>query len=124
MDIDAASEKFVVIGDRVLLKPRSQNERTRAGLYLPPSVTEKEKVRSGYVVKVGPGFPIPFQEDSDEAWKSSSEKVKYIPLQVHVGDLAIYVQKDSHEIEFNSEEYIILPQSSILMLIRDEGLFE
>lgn len=124
MDIDAASEKFVVIGDRVLVKPRSRNERTRAGLYLPPGVTEKEKVRSGYVVKVGPGYPIPFQEESDEVWKSAGEKVKYIPLQVHIGDLAIYVLKDSHEIEFNGEEYVILPQSSILMLIRDEGLFE
>ncbi len=28
------------------------------------------------------------------------------------------------EIEFNNEKYIILPHSSILMLIRDENLFD
>ncbi len=124
MEIDVAIENFIIIGDRVLLKPRTANERTRSGLFLPPGVTEKEKVQSAYVVKVGPGYPVPFQSEGDEAWKADAEKIRYVPLQVAVGDLAIYLQKDSHEIEFNGEKYLILPQSSILMLIRDDGLFE
>ena len=32
-----------VIGDRVLIKPLSESERTDSGLILPPGVREKEK---------------------------------------------------------------------------------
>lgn len=116
--------KFVVIGDRVLIKPKSQNDRTRSGLFLPPGVEEKEKLHSGYVVKVGPGYPIPAISDSDEPWKSKSDEVKYVPLQAREGDLAIYLQRSGSEIEFNGEKYIILSHSDILMLVRDEGLLE
>ena len=52
------------------------------------------------------------------------DEVKYVPLQAKVGDLAVYLNKSGWEIEFNKQKYIILPHSSILMLIRDEGLFE
>jgi pyruvate formate lyase activating enzyme len=33
-------------------------------------------------------------------------------------------KKSGYEIEFNKEKYVILPHSAILMLVRDEGLFE
>lgn len=117
-------EKFIVIGDRVLIKPKSQSEKTKSGLYLPPGVTEKEKVHSGYIVKVGPGYPIPAIHEVDEPWKDKSEDVKYVPLQAREGDLAIYLHKSAYEIEFNQEKYMIVPHSAILMLIRDESLFE
>ena len=38
--------KFIVVGDRVLIKPKNQQERTKSGLYLPPGVQEKEKIHS------------------------------------------------------------------------------
>jgi len=116
--------KFIVVGDRVLIKPKSQEDRTKSGLYLPPGVQEKEKIHSGYVLKVGPGYPIPAISDSDEPWKNRGEDVKYVPLQPKEGDLAIYLQKSGYEIEFNKERYVIIPHSAILMLIRDEGLFK
>lgn len=116
--------KFVIVGDRVLIKPRSQTERTKSGLYLPPGVHEKESIHSGYVLKTGPGYPIPAITDYDEPWKDKSEQVKYVPLQAKEGDLAIYLQKNGHTIEFNNEEYVIIPQSAILLLIRDESLFK
>jgi chaperonin GroES len=116
--------KFIMVGDRVLIKPKSPIERTKGGLLLPPGVQEKEKVQSGYVVKVGPGYPIPAVAEEDEVWKNKSDKVKYIPLQPNEGDLAVYLQNSSWEIEFNNEKYYIVPHSAILMLIRDEGLFE
>jgi hypothetical protein len=72
-------KKIIVVGDRVLIRPKQQNEKTKSGLYLPPSVQEKEKVQSGYVMKVGPGYPIPMPNEIDEPWKD--EEVKYIPLQ-------------------------------------------
>ena len=117
-------EKFIMIGDRVLIRPKNQQGITASGLYLPPSVQENEKTHSGYVVKVGPGYPIPAMTDADEPWKEKKDDVKYVPLQAKTGDLAIYLSNNGWEIEFNNEKYMILPHSSILMLIRDEGLFE
>jgi co-chaperonin GroES (HSP10) len=117
-------EKFIVVGDRVLIKPKSPQEKTKSGLYLPPGVQENEKIHSGYVLKVGPGYPIPAINDSEEPWKDRSEEVKYVPLQPKNGDLAVYLQKSGYEIEFNKERYVIVPHSAILLLIRDSGLFE
>ena len=116
--------KFIVVGDRVLIKPKNQRDRTKSGLYLPPGVQENEKIHSGYVLKVGPGYPIPAIQDTDEPWKDSGDQVKYVPLQPKEGDEAIYLQKSGYEIEFNKEKYIIIPHSAILMLIRDEDLFK
>ena len=117
-------EKFVMVGDRVLIKPKSPQDKTKTGLYLPPGVHEKEKVQVGYVLKVGPGYPIPAIHEADEPWKDKSDEVKYVPLQPKVGDLAIYLQNSSFEIEFNDEKYFIIPHNAILMLIRDEELFK
>jgi chaperonin GroES len=116
--------KLQVVGDRILIKPRIPQSKTNSGLFLPPGVSEKEKVQIGYVVKVGPGFPIPSVTDSDEPWKEKSEEPKYVPLQAREGDQAVYLQSSSIEIEFNNEKYIVVSQSSILLLLRDEGLFE
>ena len=52
------------------------------------------------------------------------ENVKYIPLQPLVGDLAIYLAKGAIEILIDSEKYLVVPQSSILLLERDDSLFE
>ena len=117
-------DKFIMVGDRVLIKPKSPLDKTKSGLYLPPGVQEKEKIHAGYVLKVGPGYPIPAINEADEPWKNKSDEVKYVPLQPHEGDLAIYMQKSGFEIEFKKEKYIIVPHSAILMLIRDEGLME
>lgn len=117
-------EKFIMVGDRVLIKPKNPAGKTKSGLFLPPTVQENEKLQSGYIVKVGPGYPIPAVTEEDEQWKDKSKEVKYVPLQTHIGDLAIYLNRDGHEIEFNNEKYIILPHSAILMIIRDENLFE
>jgi co-chaperonin GroES (HSP10) len=99
-------------------------EKTKGGLLLPPSVQENERLQSGYVIKVGPGYPIPAIADFDEPWKNKSEEVKYVPIQPREGDLAVYMQSSAYEIEFNGTKYVIVSQSSILLLIRDESLFE
>ncbi|MBN2214390.1 MAG: co-chaperone GroES [Bacteroidales bacterium] len=117
-------EKFIMVGDRVLIKPKSPQDKTKTGLYLPPGVHEKEKIQVGYVLKVGPGYPIPAINEADEPWKDKSDEVKYVPLQPKIGDLAIYLQNSSFEIEFNDEKFVIIPHNAILMLIRDEELFK
>ena len=113
-------KKLLVVGDRVLIKPKNKGDKTSSGLYLPPTVTEKEEVQSGYVLKVGPGYPLPSVEE-EEAWKA--KPVKYMPLQAEEGDVAIYLQRHAVEILYEGEKYVILPQSAILLLERSEDLF-
>ncbi len=117
-------DKLIVIGDRVLIKPKIPQSKTKSGLYLPPGVNESEKVQIGFVVKAGPGYPIPTINDIDEPWKSRTEEPKYVPLQPKEGDQAVYLQGSAIEIEFNREKYVVVPQSAILLLVRDDGLFE
>ena len=117
-------KKIILIGDRVLVRPKNPNQQTSSGLYLPPAAMEKESVQSGYVIKTGPGFPIPALTDEDEPWKEVKEENKYVPLQAREGDLAVYLNKTGVEVEFKNEKYLILPHSAILMLVREEGLFE
>lgn len=117
-------EKFIIVGDRVLIRPKSSTERTRSGLFLPPGVQEKEKIQSGYIVKTGPGYAVAPPPEIDEPWKEHTKAPQYIPLQASVGDLAIYLQSSSHEIEYEQTKYVIVPQSAILLLIREnEGYF-
>jgi len=112
-------KKLVIIGDRLLIRPSKQHERTESGLYLPPGVQEKEKVQQGYIIKTGPGYAIPTQAE-DEPWKAEEEKVKYIPLQAREGDLAIFLLSGATEIMYENEKYFIVPQSAVLMLEREE----
>ena len=117
--------KFFMVGDKVLIKPKNPQNQTSTGLYLPPTVQQNEKIQSGYVIKVGPGYPLPSLVDEGEVWKKKKdENVQYLPLQAREGDLAVYLQSASFEIKFNNEVYMIIPHSAILMFIRDEGLFE
>lgn len=118
---DNTIKKLIVIGDRVLIKPTTPNEKTESGLYLPPGVQEKEKVQQGYVVKTGPGYAIPMPME-DEPWKSEEDQVKYVPLQAREGDLAIFLLNAATEIVYENVKYFIVPQSAILMLEREEDL--
>ncbi len=117
-------ENLIVVGDRVLIRPKNPEERTQAGLLLPPGVQEKQKVQCGYVIKVGPGYPIPYPGEEEEPWQKRKEASKYFPLQAQVGDLAVYLQDSGTEIELSNQKYVVVPFQAILILQRDEGLFE
>lgn len=116
-------DKFIIVGDRVLLKPRDMETHTKSGLVLPATVKEKEEIQSGYIIKTGPGYPIPSQE-VDESWKNSTSEPKFMGMQAKEGDLAIFLKTHAHEIEFENEKYLILPHSAILLLIRDDHHLE
>jgi co-chaperonin GroES (HSP10) len=114
-------DKLIVVGDRVLIKPKSDSGKTGSGLLLPPGYKEKEEIQSGFVVKAGPGYPIPMPSDEiDEPWKKKEDIINYIPLQARVGDLAIFLKKGAVEIQYHKQKYFIVPQHSILLLERDE----
>ena len=94
--------KFILVGDRILIKTKNSPNKTRSGLYLPPGVQENEKIHSGYVIKVGPGYQYPGNLEN-EPWMEKKDNLKYIPLQPEEGDLAIYLQKSGFEIQYNKK---------------------
>ena len=118
--------KIILVGDKVLLAPDKENEQTAHGLYLPPGVKEKDKVQSGYVVRIGPGYAVPNPQFIDqESWSTAhKDPVKYIPLQAEEGDYAIFLRDAAIEVEYESEKYLIVSHSSILMLLRPGGIDE
>ncbi len=116
-------DKLIIIGDRILIRPRNIQDRTESGLFLPQGVLEKEKIQSGFVMKVGPGYPLPMPTE-DEPWKDQSDTTKYIPLQARSGDLAIFLQKSAYDVVYQGQKFFIVPQHAILMLERDEELFD
>ena len=113
-------KEMIVVGDRVLLKLEEGQDKTRSGLYLPASVREKEKIAMGRVVKVGPGYPIPNPNyTEDEPWSTPKDPMRYIPLQAKDGDYAIFLREQGVEVEFEEEKYLIVPQSAVLMHVTD-----
>jgi chaperonin GroES len=120
----SSKKKIILIGDKVLIQPDKNQEKTPHGLYLPPGVKEKEKVQAGYIVKVGPGYPVVNPNYIDqEAWSTApKEPVKYIPLQVEEGDYALFLKDNAIEIEFDHQEFLIVQQSHLLMIVRPDTL--
>lgn len=114
---------MIVVGDRVLILPDEEKARTHFGLYLPQGIEEKEKIQGGFVVKVGPGYPLPDPaSDSDAPWTARGHEANYLPLQVEEGDYVIFMRKSSIEVEYDKKKYLVIPQAAILLIIRDDLL--
>lgn len=92
------SKKLTPIGDRVVIKPAPEEQKTKSGIVLPD--TAKEKPSEGTVVAVGTGRIL-----------DNGQKV---PIEVKVGDLVIYSKYGGTEVKIDSEEYIILAERDIL----------
>ncbi len=117
--------KIIVVGDRVLIKPKTAQTTTRGGLVLPPGYSEKEEIQTGYVIKTGPGYPVPIPRETDpEPWKKQEEQTTYIPLQAKPGDLVVFMQKGAVEVVIDGEKYFVINHNAILLIERDEGFFD
>ncbi|MCC6317036.1 MAG: co-chaperone GroES [Gemmatimonadaceae bacterium] len=115
------NKHLIVVGDRVLIKAEDGEERTRVGLYLPPTALDSQAVQGGEIVATGPGYPMPdFNESSDEPWRTSRRDTsgKYVPMQARAGDYALFFRKAAVEITFENEIYLVVPQSALLALVR------
>ena len=117
-----AKRNLIVVGDRVLIDPDERMNKTSSGLYLPPTVKEKEKVMGGRIIKVGPGYPVHDPNVvSEEPWSSANKvEMKYVALQASEGDYALFLKDTAIEIEFEGKKYLIVPHSAILALVRTE----
>jgi chaperonin GroES len=89
------------LGDRVLVKPTGEKERTKGGIVLPD--TAKEKPQEGEIVAAGPG--------------KKTDDGKVIPLSVKVGDKVLYGKYSGTEITVDDEEYLIIREDDVLAII-------
>jgi co-chaperonin GroES (HSP10) len=116
-------KRLIVVGDRVLVKPEEGEERSKVGLYLPPTAVDNQAVQGGEIVATGPGLPMPDpSESSDEPWRTGPRETRFVPMQARTGDYALFFRKASVEITFENERYLVVPQSAILALMREEEI--
>ncbi|HOA14968.1 MAG TPA: co-chaperone GroES [Bacillota bacterium] len=87
------------LGDRVIVKPSVEEEKTAGGIFLPD--TAKERPQWGEVVAVGPG---------------RYEDGKRIAPEVKEGDKVIYSKYGGTEVKVDGQEYLILRESDILAI--------
>lgn len=86
-------------GDRVLVKPNVEEERTAGGIVLPD--TAKERPQWGEVIAVGAG-----------KWDESGKN--RIPMEVKIGDKVVFAKYGGTEVKVDGDEYLILRESDIL----------
>jgi len=86
------------LADRVVVKPITQEERTKGGIVLPD--TAKDKPQEGEVVAVGPGRIL--------------ENGNRVEMEVKVGDRVIFSKYSGTEVKIEGEEYLIMRESDIL----------
>lgn len=89
--------KIRPLGDKVVVKASTADERTAGGIVLPDAA--REKPQQGKVIAVGPGRVL---ENGERA-----------PMAVKEGDTVIYSKYGGNEIKLGGEEYLILDQDSI-----------
>lgn len=112
-------DDLIIVGDRVLIALDQEDRQTKAGLYLPASVIDKDRVNGGCVKQIGPGHLIPNPEyNENEPWAEPHNLVRYLPLEAHVGDYAFFLRKEAIEITYREQPFLIVPHSAILALIR------
>lgn len=88
------------LGDKVLVKPNTSEEKTAGGIVLPDSA--KERPQEGTVVSVGTGRIL-----------DNGQKVE---IGVKAGDVVIYSKYGGTEIKIEGTEHLILDESSILAI--------
>ena len=114
------SREVILIGDKVLIKPEEESNKTASGLYLPQGVQHKDEVMSGSVVNTGPGYPLGEAAAEGEPWSGRTRtELRYVPLQAQKGDFAIFLKHNAVEVEIDGSKYQIVPHNAILLLIRD-----
>jgi chaperonin GroES len=89
------------LGDRLLVKPKETEEKTKSGIVLPDSA--KEKPQEGEVVAAGSG--------------AIDEKGSKIPMEVKVGDAILYSKYAGTEVKIDGVEHLIIKESDVLAIV-------
>ncbi len=112
-------KRLLVVGDRVLVTVEDGEERTKVGLYLPPTAVDNQAVQGGEIVATGPGISLPDPVDSDEPWRTGPREMRFVAMQAKVGDYALFFRKAAVEITFEGDRFLVVPQSALLALVRE-----
>jgi len=113
---------LIVVGDRVLISVEEGEERSKVGLYLPPTAVDNQAVQGGRISATGPGLPMPDPgELGDEPWRVPRRETRFVPMQARVGDYALFFRRAAVEITFENDRYLVVPQTAILALVREEA---
>ena len=86
------------VGDRVLVRPLTEQEVTASGIVL-PSTVDREKKAEGEVIAIGVG-----------------EDVK--KLNLTVGDTIVFGKYAGDDIEFNDEDLKFLKHDEVLAVVK------
>ena len=117
-------KKIIIVGDRLLVRPEDGEERTNAGLYLPQTAVASRQARGGWVVSVGPGTPVvnaaEVMDEAVDAEGNLEAPARYLPMQAQEGDYVLFLHKASVEITFEKKNYLIVPNSAVLALVRED----
>ena len=89
------------LGDRILVKPKESEEKTKSGIVLPDSA--KEKPQEGKVVSVGEG--------------ARDDKGKRIPMEIKKGDKVLYSKYSGTEVKIDDVEHLIIKESDVLAIV-------
>lgn len=89
------------IGDKIAIKPAAAEEVTKGGIVLPGSA--QEKPQQGEVIAVGDGVLL---QNGERA-----------ALEVKVGDKVVYAKYAGTEVKFNGEEFVIVSEKDILVVL-------
>jgi chaperonin GroES len=89
------------LGDRIIAKAVTAEEKTAGGILLPDSA--QEKPTKGEVIAVGPG--------------KVQENGKLSAMDVAVGDVIYYARYGGTEVKVGSDEFIILRQDDVLAIV-------
>ncbi|MGV3720216.1 MAG: co-chaperone GroES [Actinomycetota bacterium] len=95
--------KIRPLGDKVVVKASTAEERTAGGIVLPDAA--RERPSQGKVIAVGPGRLL-----------ESGERA---PMAVKIGDTVVYSKYGGNEIKLDGEELLILDQESIYAVQED-----
>ena len=92
-------KRLIVVGDRVLVKTEDGDQRSKVGLYLPPTAIDNQAVQGGEIVSTGPGLALPeLTDQGEEPWRisgGSGREARFVPMQAQVGDFALFFRFSS-----------------------------
>ncbi len=89
------------MGDRILIRPESREEKTKSGLVLPD--TAKEKPMEGIVVAVGRG--------------RVSDDGNVIEVDVKEGDRVLFAKYSGTEIRIDEADLLIIAERDLLAVL-------
>ncbi|MFN3826670.1 MAG: co-chaperone GroES [Micavibrio sp.] len=93
--------KFRPLHDRVMVRRVEPETKTKGGIIIPDSATEKPM--EGEVIAVGSGG----RDDSG----------KIVPLDVKAGDRVLFSKWSGTEITMDGEEFLVMKESDIMGVI-------